>query len=79
MKAWKSRGENAAGPAIEPRPVRSGEAAFHAWRVGKASARRAKKKTPRKAGFSKMDARVNDAARAEYPRQGVVELVAGAP
>jgi hypothetical protein len=43
-------------------------------------AHRPKKKTPRKAGFSEMDAWVNDnAAWTEYPRQEVVELTTGAP
>jgi hypothetical protein len=38
------------------------------------------RKTPRKAGFSEIDARVNDnAAWTEYPRQGVVELTTRAP
>jgi hypothetical protein len=40
----------------------SGEAAFRPSGAGKAPAHRPKKKTPREAGFSKMDARVNDNA-----------------
>jgi len=61
-----------------PRIDIEGEAIFSL--NARASAAGPERKTPRKAGFSKNGCWVNcDAAWTEYPRQGVVELVAGAP